>query len=79
MQFPREALTPGSGETMLLRPRQGAQLVAWASGQPAAARSPGLRRKVPPLARLGVHSRPSGAVGRVSETGCVTRWREEAS
>lgn len=41
---------------MWLRPRQGAKLIAWASGQPAAARSSGLRRKVPRLARLGVHA-----------------------
>lgn len=41
---------------MWLRPREGAKLIAWASGQPAAARSSGLGREVPLRARLGVHA-----------------------
>lgn len=48
-------LTWESGETTWLGPWQGSELIAWASGQPTAARISGLWRKVPLLTRLGVH------------------------
>lgn len=53
---PQGHLTWESGETTWPGPWQGSKLIAWASVQPAAARSSGLWRKVPLLTRLGVHS-----------------------